>query len=71
MTLVHMRALHGKKISSSSLKVDCLVLANSPFMASEENARRQYRVFYCVLLSRDFSRLRQMESLLAGYSKGL
>ena len=71
MTLVHMRALHGKKISSSSLKVDCLVLANSPFMASEENARPQYRVSYCVQLSRDFSRLRQMESLLAGYSKGL
>lgn len=71
MTLVHMRALHGKKISSSSLKVDCLVLANSPFMASEENARRQYRVSYRVLLSRDFSPICQMGSLLAGYSKGL
>ena len=71
MTLVHMRELHSKKISSSSLKVDCLVLANSPLMASEENVRGQYRVSYRVLLSRDFSRLRQMESLLAGYSKGL
>jgi len=66
-----MRALNSKKISSSSLKVDFLVLANSPLMASEENARGQYRVSYRVLLSRDFSRLRQMDSLLAGYSKGL
>ena len=48
-----MRAQHSMKISSSSLKVDCLGLPNSPFMASEENALGQYRVSYRVLLSRD------------------